>query len=74
MPHADVDACSRVLALAAPPERVALSEWADTHRILSSEASAAPGPRGARSRSSVSRSMPSRPGLPFLKAWVLVDG
>jgi len=33
-----------VLALAAPPERVALSEWADTHRILSSEASAAPGP------------------------------
>jgi len=35
---------ARVLALAAPPERVALSEWADAYRVLSSEASAAPGP------------------------------
>ena len=35
---------SRVLALAAPPERIALSEWADAYRVLSSEASAATGP------------------------------
>jgi hypothetical protein len=33
---------NRTLALAAPPERVALSEWADAYRALSSEASAAP--------------------------------
>lgn len=34
----------RSLALLAPPERLVLSEWADRHRHLSSEASAAPGP------------------------------
>jgi hypothetical protein len=34
---------SRTLTLAAPPERIALSEWADANRVLSSEASAAPG-------------------------------
>src|SRR5215472_4941607 len=34
---------SCILTLAAPPERIALSEWADQHRVLSSEASAAPG-------------------------------
>jgi phage terminase large subunit GpA-like protein len=34
----------QVLALATPPERIALSDWADAHRVLSSEASAAPGP------------------------------
>jgi phage terminase large subunit GpA-like protein len=33
----------RVLKLAEPPARVTLSEWADRHRVLSSEASAAPG-------------------------------
>jgi phage terminase large subunit GpA-like protein len=33
----------RILALAAPPEREPLSQWADAHRVLSSEASAAPG-------------------------------
>jgi phage terminase large subunit GpA-like protein len=32
-----------VLALAAPPERTPLSEWADQYRVLSSEASASPG-------------------------------
>ena len=35
---------ARVLDLAAPPEREPLSQWADAHRVLSSEASAAPGP------------------------------
>jgi phage terminase large subunit GpA-like protein len=35
---------ARVLELAAPPVRENLSELADAHRVLSSEASAAPGP------------------------------
>ena len=44
MLHANVDALLvRVLALAEPPTREPPSEWADAHRVLSSEASAAPG-------------------------------
>jgi phage terminase large subunit GpA-like protein len=35
---------ARVLGLLAPPERLPLSAWADEHRQLSSEGSAAPGP------------------------------
>ena len=34
----------RCLTLAAPPVREPLSEWADANRVLSSEASASPGP------------------------------
>ena len=45
MPHRDVDTLlAHALELAAPPEREPLSEWADKYRVLSSEASAAPGP------------------------------
>ena len=45
MPHADVDALlARVMDLASPPEREPLSQWADANRVLSSEASASPGP------------------------------
>ena len=34
---------TRVLTLAAPPEREPLSDWAGQHRVLSSEASSSPG-------------------------------
>jgi phage terminase large subunit GpA-like protein len=42
---ADVDSLlDRCLTLATPPVREPLSDWADQHRVLSSEASASPGP------------------------------